>query len=73
MMWTPHARLRHFFVSNFFCSLLKGLIPKPILLQSVLNGIHVHDGNVWQDFLVNPMNPSEIVLTNVITLKRLLV
>ena len=61
--WTPHkvfhfispsAWLRHFFKSNLFCNLLQGFKPIPISPNRVLKD--VHDGNVWQDFLVNPLN-----------------
>ena len=71
MKWTPHkvfhfispsAWLRHFFKSNLFCNLLQGFKPIPISPNRVLKD--VHDGNVWQDFLVNPLNPSEPFLSN---------
>lgn len=72
MKWTPHkvfhfispsAWLRHFFKSNLFCNLLQGFKSIPISPNIVLKD--VHDANVWQDFLVNPLNPSEPFSNNI--------
>ena len=59
---SPSAWLRHFF-SRVTCFVTFYKASSQTYITNIVLK-DVHDGNVWQDFLVNPLNPSELFLSN---------